>query len=230
MPEKSSLLNALARREAAIVSPIAGTTRDMIDVHLNLGGYAAILTDTAGLRRPSDGIIPVADDHAQIEAEGIRRALERSKDAHLKIFLYDGTLPIDESFADMMDANTLCVANKMDCDSFRKSEESHIAISARDGRNVENLLAAILTQIRRRLGQGDAVDSDHAAIPSLTRSRHREALTNAAEYITRGMSAPLPELAAEDLRLALRNLGSLTGRVDIEDLLDMIFRDFCIGK
>lgn len=221
---KSSLLNALARREAAIVSPIAGTTRDMIDVHLNLGGYAVILTDTAGLRGQDE--IPADNAHAQIEAEGIRRAVERSKESHLKIFLYDGTMPIDPSFADMMDKNALCVANKMDCSGFNKADEMHVAISAQSGENVDRLLAEILLRIRQCLGQGGVEET----MPSLTRARHREAIGHAVEHITRGMEAPLPELAAEDLRLTLRALGSLTGRVDIEDLLDMIFRDFCIGK
>ncbi len=224
---KSSLLNALARRDAAIVSPIAGTTRDMIDVHLNLGGYAVILTDTAGLRTTESH---AEDGHSHIEAEGIRRALARSKDAHLKIFLYDGTQPMDTSFAGMIDNNTLCVANKMDVAGFSAADTRHIRISAQDGTQIDQLLSVILSRIQQHLALVTDGDNPEEYQPSLTRARHREALSYAQEHIDRSMVAPLPELAAEDLRLALRALGSLTGRVDIEDLLDMIFRDFCIGK
>ena len=200
----------------------------MIDVHLNLGGYAVILTDTAGLRAAENQEV---DAHSHIEAEGIRRALLRSKDAHLKIFLYDGAQTIDNSFTNIIDHDTVCVANKMDSDGFVLADSSHIAISAQTGAHIDHLLSVILERIEGRLGMKASADGCHSEVlPSLTRARHREALSHAHEHIERSMAAPLPELAAEDLRLALRALGSLTGRVDIEDLLDMIFRDFCIGK
>lgn len=215
---KSSLLNALAQREAAIVSPVAGTTRDMIDVHLNVGGYAVLLTDTAGLRQEALG----ESAHDRIEAEGIRRALARAAEADLKILLLDGTLEQDKNILNLIDDNTLLVVNKMDAVDFRGTPENAIAISAKTQKGIDSLLHRILESLAAKIGQNHS--------PALTRARHREALTLALDYLDRSLEAPLPELAAEDLRLALRAIGSITGRVDIEDLLDMIFRDFCIGK
>lgn len=218
---KSSLLNALAQRDAAIVSPVAGTTRDMIDVHLNLGGYAVLLTDTAGLRQDALGVSP----HDMIEAEGIRRALARAAEADLKILLLDGTSEQDKNSLDLVDDKTLVVVNKMDAADFRGAPAGVIAISAKaqNGQSgMDILLHKILEIVAAKIG------TNHG--PTLTRARHREALTLALDYLDRSLDAPLPELAAEDLRLALRAIGSITGRVDIEDLLDMIFRDFCIGK
>lgn len=212
---KSSLVNALARRDVAIVSPLAGTTRDMIDVHLNLGGYAVILTDTAGLRDNRDDSV-----HGQIEAEGIRRALARAENAHLRLYLIDGTetnpvLPAP-------DMRTMVVVNKSDAPDFT-NRNADCVISVETGEGIDTLLALLHGRVKEQLETGGDA-------PLLTRARHREALSLAVEHLDRSMVAPLPELATEDLRLALRALGSLTGRVDIEDLLDMIFRDFCIGK
>lgn len=219
---KSSLLNALAQRDAAIVSPVAGTTRDMIDVHLNLGGYAVLLTDTAGLRQEGLGVSP----HDMIEAEGIRRALVRAAEADLKIVLLDGTLEHSKNILELVDDNTVLVVNKMDAADFRGAPEDAIAISAKTQNGIDSLLRRILEILAAKIGQNQGT----AQTPTLTRARHREALTLALDYLDRSLEAPLPELAAEDLRLALRAIGSITGRVDIEDLLDMIFRDFCIGK
>lgn len=208
---KSSVLNQLVQREAAIVSPIAGTTRDVIDVHLNLGGYPVILADTAGLRGTED----------DIEAEGIHRAMKRANEADLKILLFDGTKDLDEQTLALQDDRSLIVLNKFDVDGF-KGHGDFLEISAKTSSGIDNLVNAIVNILKNIVGQSNA--------PALTRARHREALENAYISLHRSMEAPLPELAAEDIRLAVRYLGSLTGRVDVEDLLDMIFRDFCIGK
>ena len=211
---KSSLFNQLVQREAAIVSPIAGTTRDVIDVHLNLGGYPVILADTAGLRMSGDSI----------EGEGIRRAMDRATQADLKILLFDGTSAPDEKTLSLMDDKSILVMNKCDVKDYHQSytDKQMIKISALTGDGIENLIAELINHIKNKMG--------YANTPVLTRARHREALEKCVEALNRSMTAPLPELIAEDLRLAVRSLGSITGRVDVEDLLDMIFRDFCIGK
>ena len=208
---KSSLLNQLVQRDAAIVSHIAGTTRDVIDVHLNIGGYPVILADTAGLRG--------TEDH--IEAEGIDRAIKRAHEADLKILLFDGTKDLDEKTLSLKDDRSLIVLNKSDEDDFKGNRE-FLEISAKASGGIDVLVNAITDILKNIVGSSNA--------PALTRARHREALENAYIALDRSMNAPLPELAAEDIRLAVRYLGSLTGRVDVEDLLDMIFRDFCIGK
>jgi tRNA modification GTPase len=211
---KSSLLNKLVQRDAAIVSPIAGTTRDVIDVHLNLGGYSVILADTAGLRLTENAI----------EAEGINRAVGRAEQADLKILLFDGTQDLDAQTLELQDDKSIVVLNKSDSPDFKAGhhQNEYLAISVLENRGIETLIEHIVSCLKQMVGSGDT--------PALTRARHREALENAYDALSRSMVAPLPELAAEDIRLAVRYLGSLTGRVDVEDLLDMIFRDFCIGK
>ncbi len=211
---KSSLLNKLVQREAAIVSPLAGTTRDVIDVHLNLGGYSVILADTAGLRGTEN----------DIEAEGIKRAISRAEQADLKILLFDGTQELDRQTLSLKDDRSILVLNKSDDAQFRISLENEevVRISVLENDGIEQLIERVVQILKDIVGTSDA--------PVLTRARHREALENAYVALERSMTAPLPELAAEDIRMAVRYLGSLTGRVDVEDLLDMIFRDFCIGK
>lgn len=214
---KSSLVNALAQRDVAIVSEHAGTTRDVIEVHLNLGGYPVVLADTAGLR--PDQLF--ADAHGAIEGEGIRRALERAKRADIKILLFDATLPqMDAATLALKDEKSLIVLNK--ADRLKTAPPDYIAISAQDGTGLATLTGALLQKIAAMIGTRDA--------PSLTRQRHRDALGECLQSLERAMTAPAPELMAEDVRLALRALGRITGRVDVEDLLDIIFRDFCIGK
>lgn len=209
---KSSLLNKLVQRDAAIVSPTAGTTRDVIDVHLNLGGYSVILADTAGLRGTDN----------DIEAEGINRAISRADQADIKILLFDGTQELDAQTLALEDDKSIVVFNKSDEVNFKASHANAIKISVLKNDGVEQLITRIVDALKNIVGSSDA--------PALTRARHREALENAYNALERSMTAPLPELAAEDIRMAVRYLGSLTGRVDVEDLLDMIFRDFCIGK
>lgn len=215
---KSSLVNALAQRDVAIVSEHAGTTRDVIEVHLNLGGYPVVLADTAGLRPDQLS----ADAHGAIEGEGIRRALDRAQRADIKILLFDATLPqMDAHTLALKDEKSLIVLNKTDRLKTPAPQE-YIAISAQDGTGLSALSAALLRKIEALIGT--------RATPSLTRQRHRDALCECLQSLERAMTAPAPELMAEDVRLAMRALGRITGRVDVEDLLDIIFRDFCIGK
>jgi tRNA modification GTPase len=208
---KSSLLNALARRDAAIVSDEAGTTRDVIEVHLDLGGYPAIVADTAGLRETGH----------RIEAEGIRRAQETARRADIRIALFDAGKPQDAETRALVDENTIVVFNKSDLHG--KAAGSGFCISAMTGDGMQELLGALSKKAAALVGaQGD--------MPALTRARHRAALEEARDAIGKGLAAGLPELAAEDMRIALRALGRITGRVHVEELLDKIFRDFCIGK
>ncbi|HRJ66615.1 MAG TPA: tRNA uridine-5-carboxymethylaminomethyl(34) synthesis GTPase MnmE [Alphaproteobacteria bacterium] len=209
---KSSLLNALARRDAAIVSDEAGTTRDVIEVHLDLGGYPAILADTAGLR----------DTAQQIEAEGIRRAQARAQEADLKIALFDGTQETpDAATAALVDDKTVVALSKADLGIVLPMDG--FALSVRTGQGMEDFIKELTRRMAGLLGSGTGA-------PALTRQRHRSALEEAQQHLVRAQSTVLPELAAEDLRMALRALGRITGRVHVEELLDKIFRDFCIGK
>jgi len=211
---KSSILNHLARREAAITSPIAGTTRDVIEVAIDLAGYPVVLADTAGLRDSAD----------VIEQEGLRRALKRAEEAELRLFVFDATRPEDaQGAAAWPGPDTLLVANKIDLASGRDAPPlaRAIPVSALTGEGLPKLIAALSSRVAR-IYDGTA--------PVLTRARHRQALETALAGLRRSLAADLPELRAEDLRLAWRSLGRITGRVDVEDLLDVIFRDFCLGK
>ncbi len=219
---KSSLLNALARRDAAIVADTAGTTRDVIEVHLDLGGYPVTIADTAGLRELAAG----SDD---IEAEGIRRARQRAEAADFKLAVFDLTAssPPDGATRALLDVDSLVVWNK--CDQASSAPlatlEGHpaLAVSAATGHGLDLLLTRLEEAVAARLGSGDSA-------PAITRVRHRAAIADARAALVRALEADLPELAAEDLRLATRALGRITGQVDVEDLLDVIFSDFCIGK
>ncbi|MDD4616759.1 MAG: tRNA uridine-5-carboxymethylaminomethyl(34) synthesis GTPase MnmE [Alphaproteobacteria bacterium] len=213
---KSSLLNALARRDAAIVSPIAGTTRDVIEVYLDINGYPAILADTAGLKEATGDAI---------EREGMCRARARARDADLKIVVFDGANwpRFDPEARKLVDSETITVVNKSDLIENRAGElDESLFLSAKTGEGIEPLLT--------RLGREIAERFDDNAAPSLTRARHREALEECLNHLDRSLSAVQPDLRAEDVRLAMRALGRITGRVDVEDLLDNIFKDFCIGK
>lgn len=215
---KSSLLNALARRDAAIVSARAGTTRDIIEVQLDLGGYPVVLADTAGLREAA------ADE---VEEEGIRRARDRAARADVKVAVFDATaLPdLDPATLALIDADSVVVLNKCDVATVTPltiAGAAPLLVSARTGAGLRDLEQRLTAFSADRLAVGSA--------PSLTRARHRAALDECRTALDRALTAPLPELAAEDIRLASRALGRITGRVDVEDLLDIIFRDFCIGK
>ncbi len=208
---KSSLLNMLAGRDAAIVTATPGTTRDVIEVHMDLGGFAVTLADTAGLREAAD----------DIEREGIRRSRARADTADVKIAVFDGAAPRDEATVALVDANTLVVINKGDLLATAPAGKGYV-ISAKTGAGVPAFLEALTARVRDKIGgQGAA---------PLTRARHRQALEECRDSLRRAAAAQLPELAAEDLRLAARALGRITGRVDVEEILDVVFRDFCIGK
>lgn len=213
---KSSLLNRLAGREAAIVSARAGTTRDVIEVKLDLHGYPVLIADTAGMRESSD----------EIEQEGVRRALQRAQHADLKLIVFDGSVwpDFDPMVAAKIDANTIAIVNKAECLKEHKTTlagRDLLPVSAKTGDGVESLIEALTEKATSFLNPG--------AQPALTRLRHRAALERCRDALKRGYNARV-ELKAEDLRLAVQALGRITGRVDVEDVLDLIFREFCIGK
>ena len=207
---KSSLINALAQRDVAIVSETPGTTRDVIELRLNLGGYLVHIADTAGLRETKDAI----------EAEGVRRALAQARNSDLVLLLRDGTIPYTEYLDFTPD---LLVWNKSDLAGFKNP--GGVALSLKSGDGLRELLDVLTALVAERLeAKGEA--------PALTRPRHRAALSEALDRLRHSLTAPRdrPELFAEDLRLALRAIGRITGQVDVEELLDQVFRDFCIGK
>ena len=215
---KSSLLNLLARRDAAIVSATAGTTRDVIEVHMDLGGYPVTVADTAGLR----------DGSGEVEREGVRRARQRAGDADLKLAVFDATAwpDVDGETRRLVDADTVVAINKADLATpappLEVEGRTAYAVSVLTGDGVD----ALVTVLEREVAERCSV----AASPQLTRARHRQALEDCRAGLGRFLAAPSAELAAEDLRLAARALGRITGRVGVEDMLDIIFRDFCIGK
>ncbi|HJT05835.1 MAG TPA: tRNA uridine-5-carboxymethylaminomethyl(34) synthesis GTPase MnmE [Stellaceae bacterium] len=217
---KSSLMNALARRDVAITAATAGTTRDVIEVALDLEGYPVVLADTAGLREASDAV----------EEEGVRRARARAAAADFRIVVVDATRPDEASaLGSLAGDSALVVANKIDLrpgDGARWADAlgagPALRLSLRTGQGLTEMLARLAAEMKTRLAPGDA--------PVITRARHRAALADAAAALDRFAVATMPELAAEDLRAATRALGRITGRVDVEDMLDIIFREFCIGK
>ncbi|MCH2393513.1 tRNA uridine-5-carboxymethylaminomethyl(34) synthesis GTPase MnmE [Oceanibaculum sp.] len=215
---KSSLLNWLAGRDAAIVSATAGTTRDVIEVHLDLGGYPVLLADTAGLRETVDAL----------EEEGIRRARRWAQDADYRILLLDGAAYDERQAAEFTSQEnpSLVAVNKSDLmmswPTSATAVGETLSVSVKSGQGMANFLARLELEVAHLAAPGEA--------PALTRIRHRMALESARESLMRFLQAPSPDLAAEDLRLAVREIGRITGRVDVEDLLDVIFRDFCLGK
>ena len=208
---KSSLINALTHRDVAIVSQIAGTTRDVVEAHLDVAGFPVILADTAGLREQAD----------TIETEGIKRAVRKASDADLILHIQDGTRwPQADLLPDVLNQKTvLTVWNKSD---LMTTKPDGLVISAKTGNGISNLWNHIQGVLERDFGQ-----RDNALI---TRERYRVALTDCVRNLTHALTVSELELKAEDLRLAARCLGRITGRIDAEDLLDVIFRDFCIGK
>jgi len=220
---KSSLLNRIVGREAAIVTSMPGTTRDIIEVHLDLNGYAITLLDTAGVRDSDD----------PVEQEGIRRARARAGSADLVLWICDASR--EETGPDEAQATTgppvWHVHNKVDlvdpaCLADRRAPVGKaVAVSALTGQGIDDLLRELTEFVGAMLRVGE---------PALvTRERHRIALQEAVVALDRVSGyagSPEEEFIAEDLRLAARALGKLTGRVDVEDVLDVIFRDFCIGK
>ena len=217
---KSSLLNALARREAAIVSEEAGTTRDIIEVTLDLGGVPVILSDTAGIREAA----------GKVESEGIRRALAHARVADLVLWLTDATAGRPEPPTDLAagGGEVLRVVNKVDLASgaaaVRRAEDGSLRISVLTGEGLPELAEAIGCRAAERIGASEA--------PVITQARHRQQLAVCAEALEAYLADPPAdlELRAEDLRRAATALGRITGRVDVEDVLGEIFGRFCIGK
>ncbi len=214
---KSSLLNALARREAAIVSEEAGTTRDVIEVRLDLDGYPVIVSDTAGIREPQ----------GSIEREGIRRALAHAREADLIVWLSDASAPEvappPPELAGRGDESFLLLANKIDIPGAQAPPEA-LAVSAKTGQGIDALTRRIGDIAEARIGSSEQ--------PAITHARYREHLNAciaALQAYMSGVPADI-ELRAEDLRQAAHALGRITGRVDVEDVLGEIFGRFCIGK
>jgi tRNA modification GTPase len=216
---KSSLLNLLARRDAAIVSSRAGTTRDVVEVDLELSGYPVTVADTAGIR----------DATEDVEIEGVRRSRQRAQDADIKIVMID-VLSDHSSRSDiaaLVDENSVFVVNKVDLglsgEIKHDNAADNIAISVKNGTGVDRLLSALALMAEERLASGS-----NAVI---TRVRHRQAIEEAIACLERSLELKKPdELVAEDIRLAVRSLGRVMGRVDVEQVLDVLFREFCIGK
>ena len=208
---KSSLINALARRDVAIVSDTPGTTRDVVEVRLDLGGYLVTVADTAGMRETADAV----------EAEGVRRALA-SAGTGMTLLLLDASADNPHAGLPPDLAPDLTVWNKADL-----KPHDGLSISLKTRENLDLLQAMLQQKVQHKL-EGAPLNSG----PVLTRPRHRHALGEALAALRHGLAAPHdhPELLAEDLRLAMRAIGRITGRVDVEELLDSVFRDFCIGK
>jgi len=211
---KSSLLNALAKRDAAIVSDMAGTTRDMVEVHLELGGYEVTLVDTAGLREAENSI----------EAEGIKRARARGEQADFKLLLLDSRSAAEEmsTLAPLLDESSVLVLTKSDIQPPPALATPAIAISTITGDGVDRLIAHLRDRVTAKM--------ESRPSPLITRARHREALSDAKAILT-GWSMDLPlELACESLRAAAVALGKITGKIWVDDILDLVFSRFCIGK
>jgi tRNA modification GTPase len=221
---KSSILNRLAGRPAAIVSPHAGTTRDVIEVSLDLGGYPVTILDMAGIRDSDD----------PVEQEGMRRARERASQADLTLWVVDATdpnpagPPTDDR---EQSQKTWMLLNKSDIAQWDRNNDPEwlqghkcLAISAKTGNSFDKLLTMLEEFLVDTFSTSESV--------LITRERHRHLLSNCHQALERALNESLrrEDIIAEELRLAARDLGRLTGRVDVEDVLDVIFRDFCIGK
>ena len=217
---KSSLLNLLSNRDVAIVSEVAGTTRDVIETHLNIEGYPVVVSDTAGIR----------DSKNQIEKKGIKLALDKAENADLKLIIIDAkSIDFKGVLKELMDENAILVVNKSDLLKENLSSEiknfEHVLISVKNNFNVEDLIIKIKNKLKNKF-----ITSEDILI---TRERHRQHLEKCLNYLKRfeeKNEAQDFDKAAEDLRLATRHLGMIVGKVDVEEILGSIFNDFCIGK
>ena len=217
---KSSLLNLLSNRDVAIVSEIAGTTRDVIETHLNIEGYPVVVSDTAGIR----------DSKNEIEKKGIKLALDKAENADLKLIIIDAkSIDFKGVLKELMDENAILVVNKSDLLKENLSSEiknfEHVLISVKNNFNVEDLIIKIKNKLKNKF-----ITSEDILI---TRERHRQHLEKCLNYLKRfeeKNEAQDFDKAAEDLRLATRHLGMIVGKVDVEEILGSIFNDFCIGK
>ena len=217
---KSSLLNHLSNRDVAIVSEIAGTTRDVIETHLNIDGYPVVVSDTAGIR----------DSKNEIERKGIKLALNRAEDADLKLIVIDAkSVDFTRVLKDLLDENAILVVNKSDLLTGDFNSEiknfDHVVISIKKNLNIEKLILKIKNKLKNKF-----INSDDILI---TRERHRLNLISCLDHLKNfNKKNDDDDIAksAEDLRLATRHLGIIVGKVDVEELLGSIFNDFCIGK
>ena len=217
---KSSLLNYLSKRDAAIVSEIAGTTRDVIETHLNLDGYPVVISDTAGIRESKN----------EIEKKGIKLALNRAEDADLKLVIIEAkNVDFKGVLKNLLDESAIIVINKSDLikgklnSKFKKYE--HVLISIKKDLNLNKLISKIKNKLKNKF-----ISSENILI---TRERHRQNLKNCVYHLQKFQEKKSTkdfDKAAEDLRLATRHLGMIVGKVDVEELLGSIFSDFCIGK
>ncbi len=215
---KSSLLNLLSKREAAIVSDEAGTTRDVIETYLNLDGYPVILSDTAGIREAKN----------EVEKKGISMAMSKFKEADLNILVIDNSKKqISEKIYSMINKDSIVLLNKSDI----QGKENHkfntdtILGSVKNNKNIDKLINLIKKKLSNKYSSNSTI--------LITRERHRvklnECLKEIGNFLKKDQNKHL-ELAAEDLRMATRHLGSIVGKVDVEEILGSIFKDFCIGK
>ena len=217
---KSSLLNNLSNREVAIVSEIAGTTRDVIETHLNIDGYPVIISDTAGIRNSKD----------EIEKKGIKLSLDKAENADLKLVVVDAkSIDLKGFLNDLLKNNAILVINKSDLlneklDS-NVSRFDHVLISLKENFNIDKLILKIKSSLKNKfISQEDIL---------ITRERHRQHLIQSADHLRNFLDKNSKkdfDKAAEDLRLATRHLGMIVGKVDVEEILGSIFNDFCIGK
>ena len=217
---KSSLLNHLSKRDVAIVSEIAGTTRDVIETHLNIDGYPVVVSDTAGIR----------DSKNEIEKKGIKLALDKAENADLKLIIIDAkSIDFKGVLKQLMDENAILVVNKSDLLKNDLSSEiknfEHVLISVKNNLNIENLILKIKNKLKNKFITNEDI--------LITRERHRQHLEQSLNYLKNFEEKNEAEdfdKAAEDLRLATRHLGMIVGKVDVEEILGSIFNDFCIGK
>ncbi len=217
---KSSLINHLSNRDVAIVSEVAGTTRDVIETHLNIDGYPVIISDTAGIRESKD----------EIEKKGIKLSLNRAEEADLKLVVVDAKSPdFTDVLKGLLDENAILVINKSDLLEKEIASEikniNHVLISIKDNKNIDELISKIKNNLKNKF-----ITSDDILI---TRERHRQHLEQCLDHLNNFNKKKEIEdfdKAAEDLRLATRHLGMIVGKVDVEEILGSIFNDFCIGK
>ncbi|MDC1091198.1 tRNA uridine-5-carboxymethylaminomethyl(34) synthesis GTPase MnmE [Candidatus Pelagibacter ubique] len=217
---KSSLLNHLSNRDVAIVSEIAGTTRDVIETHLNIDGYPVVVSDTAGIR----------DSKNEIEKKGIKLALNKAENADLKLIIIDAkNIDFKGVLKELMDENAILVVNKSDLLKEDLNLEiknyEHVLISVKNNLNLEDLILKIKNKLKNKFITGEDI--------LITRARHRQHLVQSLNYLKNFEEKNEAEdfdKAAEDLRLATRHLGMIVGKVDVEEILGSIFNDFCIGK
>ncbi len=217
---KSSLLNNLSNREVAIVSEIAGTTRDVVEAHLNIDGYPVIISDTAGIR----------DSTNEIEKKGIKLSLKKAENADLKLVVVDAkSIDLSGFLDDLLKNDAILVINKSDLLKEKLNQKilkhNHVLISLKDNVNIDLLISKIKNSLENKFITEEDI--------LITRERHRQHLEQCADHLKNFLDKNDKkdfDKAAEDLRLATRNLGMIVGKVDVEEILGSIFNDFCIGK